>query len=111
MNTGVTGSDDITPVNDIIDGKMMLQKKGFSFFNIHTQVHTINPLKQWPETILRVSVKEAVFSRFDRRKRTQNQDFRIGLEKRSEWMGNGLMFGHCRLTMVSVFFIFPRCFQ
>ena len=78
MDAGITGSDDVTPVNDIVEGKMMLQQKGSFFFNARKRLHTEYPLKQRPETILGMSIEEAVFSGFDGGKGTQDQDLRIG---------------------------------
>ena len=54
---------------------MMLQKKGSSFFYINAQFHIKNPLKQRPETIPGMSIKEAIFSGLDRGKGTQDQNF------------------------------------
>jgi hypothetical protein len=41
-----------------------------------------------------MSIKEAVFSGFYRRKRAQDQNLRIGLKKRLERVINGVIFGH-----------------
>lgn len=98
MNTGITGPDDIALVDDIIDSKLMLQKKGPSFFDIPTEGLSKNALKQGPEAVLGMPVKEAIFSGFDRGEGTQDQYFGISLKKWLEWMGNGLMFGHFNLS-------------
>ncbi len=64
----------ITVVNVSAYEKVMQQWKCSFFFDVHKRL----PLKQQPETILGMSIEEAVFSGFDGGKGTQDQDLRIG---------------------------------
>ena len=77
---------------------MMLQQKVSFFFNARKRLHTEYPFKQRPETILWMSIEEAVFSGFDGGKGTQDQDLRIGPKNRHERVGDGLMCCHCYLS-------------
>ena len=89
-DAGVGGAGDPAGVNDIPERKSVVEDEVLFLRDIGGDIGVVEGGYQFPEPILWVAVKEALFPRFDRGKAAKDECLRFAVEQR----GNGMVCDH-----------------